>query len=287
MTHSQRQFFVPILLAGLVCAVVLAVSDTSAPAAVVANGSDEQPDVTAGEELFVRRVFPIFHSRCLGCHGLQQGPPEGGLDLRSELALKGGESGHPLVVSEDPAQSPLLKAVSRDSADWSAMPPKEAEKLTQTELGWISQWILEGTPWPDQPRMAHILKVKSDAWSDEDGVTVPTSGGLNDAWNERRYPKEALWAWQPLNVGHLKVTAPHTIDALIEQKIPEGLAVAPSAEAEILLRRASLDLLGLPPSVHDVQEFQRAFIADPESAVPRLIDRLLTSPHYGERMAQH
>ncbi|MBL8813305.1 MAG: PSD1 domain-containing protein [Planctomycetaceae bacterium] len=287
MTHSQRQFLVPILLAGLVCSVVLAAFDAIAPAVVVASGSDEQPKITAAEELFVRRVFPIFQSRCLGCHGLQQGPPEGGLDLRSEIALKGGDSGHPLIVRGNPAQSPLLKAVSRGSADWSAMPPKEAERLTPTELEWISQWIQEGTPWPDQPRMAHVLKMKSHAWSDEDGVTIATSAGLNEAWNQRRYPKEALWAWQSLNVGHLSVTAPQTIDALIEQKVPEGLIVAPSAEAETLLRRASFDLLGLPPSVHDLQEFQRAFNADPESAVPQLIDRLLASPHYGERMAQH
>lgn len=287
MSHSQRQLMFPLLLAGLLCSIVQAVSLAIAPTAIVKAPSNEPPEVAPGEELFVRRVFPIFQSRCLGCHGLQQGPLEGGLDLRSERALKGGESGHPLIVAGKPAQSPLLKAVARDSADWSAMPPKEAEKLTQTELTWVSQWIQEKAPWPDQPRIAHILKVKADAWSDEDGLTVATSGGLNDAWNQRRYPKEALWAWQPLNVGHLKVTDPQTIDALIEQKIPEGLFAAPPAEAAILLRRASFDLLGLPPSNNDVQEFTRAFTADPESAVSQLIDRLLASPHYGERMAQH
>ncbi len=291
MPHRQQQFMTSVLLAGAACLLLICSTLPIAPVAVASKPDESNPDesneVSIGEELFVRRVFPILQSKCFGCHGHQQGPPEAGLDLRTSLALRGGDSGQPLIVPTDPAISPLFAAVSRDSADWSAMPPKEAEKLTSAELLWISQWIQQNAPWPNDARFTHILKLKGNTWSEEDGVVVVTSGGLNEAWNQRRYQKESLWAWQALNVGHLKVSEAQTIDALIDQQIPAGLLPAPAASPSVLIRRASFDLLGLPPSHREVQEFEQAFTIDPELAVSRLIDRLMASPHYGERMAQH
>ncbi|MFO0977775.1 MAG: PSD1 and planctomycete cytochrome C domain-containing protein [Planctomycetaceae bacterium] len=291
MPYRHQQFMTSVLLAGAACLLLICSTLPITPVAVASKPDESNPDelneVSIGEELFVRRVFPILQAKCFGCHGHQQGPPEAGLDLRTSLALRGGDSGQPLIVPTDPANSPLFAAVSRDSADWSAMPPKETEKLTSAELLWISQWIQQNAPWPDDARITHILKLKGNTWSEEDGVVVVTSGGLNEAWNQRRYQKESLWAWQPLNVAHLKVSEPQTIDALIEQQIPAGLLPAPAASPSVLIRRASLDLLGLPPSHQEVQEFERAFSIDPDLAVSSLIDRLLASPHYGERMAQN
>ncbi len=268
-----------------------------------AGGFDQEAGdelTTADSEiLFVRRIAPLLSEKCMGCHGDASDESEGGLDVRSLASLTaGGDSGEPAIVPTQPDRSPLYLAATRQSDQWSAMPPKEAERLSAEQLMWLRDWIRAGAVWPDSERRQEIEKAYANKWSTADGVTVKTSGGLDDDWTNRKYDPAGLWAYQPVQrVSHgTRAEAEladvrgsggdHPIDALIERSLPDRLSVAPRADRRTLIRRATFDLTGLPPTPAEVQ----AFLADPASdraAFAEVINRLLESPHYGERMAQH
>lgn len=255
----------------------------------------------ANEALFVRRIAPLLQEKCVACHGRDTENIEGGLDLRHlSSTLRGGDSGVPAIVTDSFGDSPLYLAATRQSDEWSAMPPKESEQLSEEQLQWLRDWIAGGASWPDDSRATEINLAYADQWSAEDGVIAITSGGLSPDWTNRRYQPEGLWAYQPLRPiseliepGHASPQASqHTsnsgdaIDALIEKRMPKDLPAAPAADRATLIRRATFDLTGLPPTPEEVEDFE----CDPRGdvrAFSRVIDRLLDSPHYGERMAQH
>ncbi|MEO6244995.1 MAG: DUF1549 and DUF1553 domain-containing protein, partial [Opitutaceae bacterium] len=107
-------------------------------------------------------------------------------------------------------------------------------------------------------------------------------------WTNRRYKPEGLWAYQPVRKPAVTLRdGENPIDALLALQLPAGLSLAPSADGRTLIRRATFDLAGLPPTPEEVAAFAPAYVRDPDAAVRALIDRLLASPHYGERMAQH
>ena len=240
------------------------------------------------EELFARRITPLLQEKCLACHGHDPADIKGELDLRSLAgALRGGESGQPAIIIGKPDQSPLVLAVTRESEHWSAMPPKEADKLTDEQLDWLRQWIRLGASWPDEARIKTLMEANADRWSAEDGVTVGTSPGLNAAWSNRHYRPEALWAYQPVVKPPVESIEREAIDELLMRRMPEGLAVAPPADARTFIRRATFDLTGLPPTLEEIADYEQASELDPQRAVGELVERLLSSPHYGERMAQH
>ncbi len=243
----------------------------------------------AAELLFVRRIAPLFHEKCLACHGNDEAKIKGGLDMRTLAAtLKGGDSEVAALVAGKPEESPLYLAVTRAHEDWEAMPPKEADKLYDEQIGWIKTWIEGGAPWPEEPRMKEIAETNGAKWSVEDGVIVKTSGGLSPEWTNRKYQPEALWAYQPLRIVDLGLRiGEHPIDALIAAKMPEGLKPAPPCDARAFIRRATFDLLGLPPTPEEVTAFESDSIRNPQSAISNLMERLLASPHYGEQQAQH
>ncbi len=250
------------------------------------------------EILFARRISNLLIEKCVGCHGADPEDINGELDLRHlKAAIAGGESGESSIVIGNAEESPLYLAATRLSDDWSAMPPKDAEALTPQQLEWLKEWIDGGSSWPDEARIQEIGEEYNDQWSVEDGVTVETSGGLADTWTNRRYDPRGLWAYQPVRSPSLdeQELSLHPIDALIQRKRPvehdtNGEAVplqtAPPATRHELIRRATFDLIGLPPTPQEVDRF----VSDPrdDATVFRdLVDRLLESPHYGERMAQH
>jgi mono/diheme cytochrome c family protein len=259
---------------------LLAALAAAAPAAETGAGA---------EELFTRRVAPLLQEKCLACHGRDATKLKGGLDLRTRAeALLGGDSGKPAVVAGRPDESPLYLSARRDHGDWEAMPPKESEALSAAQLEWLRDWITGGAPWPDAARQNEIRRSRGAAWAAEDGITVATSPGLSPDWNVRRYQPADLWAYQPLRKPAVPAGDAHPVDAFLGERLTAlGLSPAPAAEARVLLRRLSLGLTGLPPSPEEVAAFTQAHAADPRAAVTAAADRLLASPHHGERMAQH
>ena len=236
------------------------------------------------EQLFVRRIVPLFHEKCLACHGNDEAKIKGGLDMRTLAStLKGGDSEKAGFIAGRPEESPLYLAALRTHDDWEAMPPKEADKLYAEQIAWIKDWIAGGAPWPDESRVKAIAKANEAKWSAEDGITVKTTGALSPEWASRKYKPEGLWAYQPV----AKKNGEKALDDFITAKMPAGLKPAPAADARTLIRRASFDLTGLPPTPEEVTAFEITYSKDAIAAMTTLIDRLLDSPHYGERMAQH
>ncbi len=238
------------------------------------------------EALFVRRVWPLFQEKCLACHGNDEKKIKGEFDMRTLTStLKGGESEKASLVPGKPEESPLYLAATRQHDDWEAMPPKEADKLYTEQLAWIKDWINAGAAWPDEAKQKAIAKANSDKWSAEDGITVKTTGALSPEWANRRYKPEGLWAYQPVKKPSVEPRAKgQEIDELLAVKDP-----APAADASTFIRRATFDLTGLPPTPEEIATFESDWSdsSDKSHACRKLIDRLLDSPHYGERMARH
>lgn len=240
------------------------------------------------EQLFVRRVMPMMQDKCLACHGKDENKIKGGLDLRTwDSLLLGGDSAEPSVVAGKPEQSPFYLAITRRHDEWEPMPPKENDALTPEQIAYVKDWIAAGAPWPDAARSREILAQK-DKWSADGGVEVATSGGLSEDWTHRRYKPEDLWAYQPVKKPTVPaVGAKNPIDAFIHARLAEaGLTPAPRADRRTLLRRVTFGLTGLPPTPEETT----AFLEDPApdaEAFSKVVERLLASPHYGERMGQH
>ncbi len=240
------------------------------------------------EALFVRRVWPLFQEKCLACHGNDEKKIKADYDMRTlESAIKGGESGVKALVLGKPDESPLYLASTRKHDDWEPMPPKEADQLKSEQLAWIKEWIAGGAPWPNEGKRNAIAKASADKWSAEDGITVKVKGALTPEWADRRYKPASLWGYQPVKKPEIRMTKDeHPVDALLAVK-----EAAPEADARTLIRRATFDLTGLPPTPEEVEAFTTAYIqADPSDRTDlfrSLIDRLLSSPNYGERMARH
>ncbi|MCA9175313.1 MAG: PSD1 domain-containing protein [Planctomycetales bacterium] len=194
---------------------------------------------------FGRDVQPLLADRCFHCHGpdAKHREAELRLDVR-EAALAARAEGLPAVTPGKPEESALLARVSSADAEL-RMPPEDSGRkpLTSAEVALLRRWIESGAEWDRH-------------WSFEP---------------PRRPPLPA------------DVTARHPIDAFIRNQLrTHGLAPAEPADKRTLIRRVTLDLIGLPPTVDEVE----AFVADDSpDAYEKLVDRLLESPHYGERMA--
>jgi mono/diheme cytochrome c family protein len=233
------------------------------------------------EELFIDKVYPLMKEKCLACHGDRPDKIKGGYDMRTYKGLlAGGDSGEAAIVKGRPDQSPFFVALTWADEDLQ-MPPKENDRLDKAELAVFREWIERGAPWSD-PNVKRAL-----AWGDvsDDGMVVRTRGGLDDSWTYRRYAVDGLWAYQPI----AKIESPradvHPVDAFVDARLTEaGVKVAPRAEKLDLLRRATFGLTGLPPTPAEV----KAFLDDGRpDAFDGVVDRLLGSSHYGEKMAQH
>lgn len=201
----------------------------------------------------------VLLRRCLECHGASD--PSGGLDLsRAEGLLAGGDSGA-VVAPGDPAASPLLARVIAGE-----MPPAKngaARKLPAAEIATLKEWIAAGAGWPEGRHLDPFER------------TTDSRGGRD--W----------WAFEPLRAAPLPTVTgfSHPIDAFVRDRLArEGIAPAPAADRRTLLRRLAFDLVGLPPTADELD----AFVADPAAdAYEKQVDRLLASPHFGERQARH
>ena len=248
-----------------------------------------QADESAERE-FTLKVLPLLTDKCLGCHGGDQDDIKGEYSVanREEL-LRGGESEQAAVVPGHPDQGSLIEAIT-----WSGleMPPKANDRLTAEQVEVIRNWIKQGAPWPDQEKQDHYRQQERTKAKTEDGLIVKTSGGTSQQWTDRRYQQQDLWAWAKVppssEVLPPGVSPAQAIDHFINQKIEDaGLAAAKPATPAALLRRASYDLTGLPPTPEQIKAFESEWNQDADAAWANLIDRLLDSPRYGEHWGRH
>ncbi|MEZ5041765.1 MAG: PSD1 and planctomycete cytochrome C domain-containing protein [Saprospiraceae bacterium] len=250
------------------------------------SGTTLSKDIDA-EALFVYEVLPLIESKCQSCHGEKPAAMEGAFDMRTrEGLLKGGESGQAALIPGRPKESPLYLAASRIDPDF-AMPPKEGDALSAADLQILHDWIAGGAPWPDEQRQAALL-AEADP-SKLSRIRVPTVGGLSERWTNRRYKMDDLWAFLPLQPQEIPVEfagqTNNPVDAFINKKLAEkDLKAAAPADKRTLLRRATFDLTGLPPTEAEIQAF---LTDDSPDAFDQVIERLLASPHYGEQWGRH
>jgi hypothetical protein len=228
---------------------------------VHAGAGGTQPPASNGLE---KQVRAILQASCYRCHSHQAGKSKGELMLDSLASMqKGGASG-PAVVPGDPDRSLLYRAVLHVDDDLK-MP--QGGKLPDAQIHVLRDWIKAGAPWTE-------TAVKS-------GIRVP--GQITDA--DRNY-----WAFQPVKAVTLPEVkdpawARNPIDRFVRARLDrEGLTPAPPAYRRALIRRLYFDVVGLPPSPTEVERFLQDRTAD---AYEKLVDRLLTSPQYGEQMARH
>ena len=226
------------------------------------------------ELLFVTKVQPLLVEKCGGCHGVQAKEIKGEFDMRSLAGLtKGGESETPGVVPGKPEESLLLTAILwEDSIE---MPPKENDRLSAKQVEVVRKWIANGAPWPDESRQKELL----EKWMPQEGVggqQVMTSGGQSEAWTNRTYEPEKIWAFHPPREVKPPTTG-HPIDAFVNALLAaKKIDAAARAEKRTRNRRLTYTLTGLPPTGEQL-----------EMKFEPLLEQLLNSPHYGERMAQH
>ncbi|MBB3209825.1 mono/diheme cytochrome c family protein [Rhodopirellula rubra] len=270
--------------AALLCGAVMLLGTVMwAPGAHAETKSAE--DIIAGQRLFTLKVLPLFTEKCFGCHGADAEKRRGDFDMRTRQALlDGGETGDPAIVPGDPDESLLVHSI-----EWqfNEMPPKENDRLSQSQIDAVRQWIRLGAPWPDEETQAAMRLEESTREVTADGVLVSTSGGTSEQWTLRRYDVDDLWAIQPIRTES-HVSRSDAIDTFIGRRIEEaGFSPAPRATPIELIRRATFDLTGLPPSPEEVDAFVDASELNPRAAWEELVDRLLASPQYGERAAQH
>ncbi len=204
---------------------------------------------------FEKEIRPILSKHCLDCHSGKK--PKGGLDLsQGARALAGGNSG-PVIVAHQPDKSLLLRVLTGQEGNL-VMPPDgipKREKLSQKEISSLRQWILSGASWPGATDQANI---GSDWWSLRPmaKVSVPKGGpGLE-----------------------------HPIDAFLQKSMTtKGISFAPEADKRTLLRRLTIDLTGLVPTIKEME----AYLNDSSpNAYEKQVDRLLASVHRAERMAR-
>ena len=241
-----------------------------------------------GDQLFTLKIGPLLQEKCLACHSEKEGKLKGDLDLSSlDGMLFGGETSEKVLVPKKPDESLLLTAIEWKDPDYE-MPPKENDKLTEKQIQYFREWIELGSPWPsqeiqDQIKIAERKKIQTD-----EGIIVKNSGGLSDDWTYRRYKPEDLWAFQPVQKPKIPASFKNPIDYFVEKKLDETqISPAPTADFRSLVKRAYLDLHGLPPTPYQIYQFRLSWDKNPEKAWDELIDQLMESQHFGERSAQH
>ena len=241
-----------------------------------------------GDQLFTLKIGPLLQEKCLACHSGKEGKLKGDLDLSSlDGMLFGGETSEKVLVPKKPDESLLLTAIEWKDPDYE-MPPKENDKLTEKQIQYFREWIELGSPWPsqkiqDQIKIAERKKIQTD-----EGIIVKNSGGLSDDWTYRRYKPEDLWAFQPVQKPKIPASLKNPIDYFVGKKLDETqISPAPTADFRSLVKRAYLDLHGLPPTPYQIYQFRLSWDKNPEKAWDELIDQLMESQHFGERSAQH
>ena len=220
-------------------------------------------------DFFEKKIRPIFVENCQGCHNSEL--KTGGLDLSTPEGFANGSQSGPIISHDNPENSRLLRVVNYE--DTLKMPPRM--KLGDPEIAALREWVMAGAPWP-------VFEVAPSANVGEQQPETEDSLFIEDQRN--------FWAFQPLNnpappevqtESWIQSPIDRFVLARLEQK---GLAPASPADKVTLLRRATFDLTGLPPTEEEIVEF----VADDSAqAFERIVSRMLGSPRYGERWGRH
>lgn len=226
-------------------------------------------DRQAELEFFEQKIRPVLVEHCFECHSSASGEVKAGLQLDyRDALLQGGESG-PVIISGKPSDSELIKALRWESVE---MPP--AGKLPESIIRDFEKWIEKGA---FDPR---------DAPPSVDEIAA-------DSWKRKLAERSQWWSLQPPMKPQLPYTADdewmkEPVDRFVRSRLDAaGLKPAPRASPEVLLRRLSFTLTGLPPTPVQIEKFGDAWMQDPEAAYVALVDELLESPHFGEHFARH
>ena len=221
------------------------------------------PPAAKSKVEFWQDISPIFQQRCQSCHGAEK--QMGGLRLDSrEAALAGGYSG-PVILPGNSADSKLIHLVAGVRED--LVMPLVGERLTPEQVELLRAWIDQGAEWLEQAEAASQV-----------------------AKSEKPRPESKHWAFiapqrPPIPPVRNSSWVRNPIDAFVLAKLDaEGIEPSPEADRATLIRRVSLDLIGLPPTLAEADQF---LTDDRPDAFERLVDRLLASPHYGEKWARH
>jgi cytochrome c553 len=222
------------------------------------------PKTEAAADIFTQKVAPIFQANCVFCHGgkIQRS----GLDLRSlESTLRGGAHGKPVVAGK-PEESLLYKLITH--AQEPKM-PQGMDKLSDPEIAVIAEWIRTLAPEAKAAETGAPIRAPGYSITEKD----------RQFWSFRKLSRPAL----PSVKKRAWVRNP--IDAFILSRLEKaGLTPSPAAEPRVLIRRLYIDLIGIPPTPEEVNDF----VANPsEAAYQKVIEKLLASQHYGERWGRH
>ena len=230
------------------------------------SGVFAQSGSAVDDQFFESRIRPLLVEKCQACHGHDQ--QTGGLNLATADGFSKGADSGPLVDPTNPENSRILRAVRYQ--DPIKMPP--SGRLSDREIATLERWLMTGAPWPDS------RSKEPDA----------TSAEANETGLKQR--EEKFWSFRPLKPiappevqrkGWIKSELDRFILAKLES---EGIEPAPTADRATLLRRATFDLTGLPPTEAELDDFVNDGLPD---AFARVVDRLLSSPRYGERWGRH
>ncbi|MEE2639410.1 MAG: DUF1549 domain-containing protein, partial [Planctomycetota bacterium] len=227
-------------------------------------------------QFFEKKIRPLLLEHCIDCHGDQE--PESGLSLESrESILKGGELG-PAIIPGEPARSLLIRAINHD--EFLKMPPRE--KLSTAGVVDLTRWVRMGAPWPVSKRDSRSTPLPPGPATNELPSAETTTGFSKK--------QKTHWSFQPLTRPPLPLVrnrswAKQPIDLFVLRKLEEqGLKPAGDADRASWIRRATLDLTGLPPAAAEIEAFLND---DSPLAFETVVNRLLASPRYGEKWGRH
>ena len=242
----------------LICVTFISTGSRSVWAEDNSPPKNQLPPAATRPINFANDIQPIFQKACVRCHGPEKQKGDYRLDVR-ETALKGGESFAPNILPGKSESSPLIRFVAGTG---DLMMPPDGAKLTLAEIGLLRDWIDQGASWPDD--VAGTVQDKNDLWSLKPLIQPGVPPGHE-------------------TIGNSAKESP--IDSFVQAKrIEKNFRSVGQANRRTLIRRVTFDLIGLPPTADEVDQF----IADPDpGAYEALVDRLLKSPRYGERWARH
>jgi len=203
---------------------------------------------SAADVDYSRDVVPILTAHCYPCHGPDHGPRKAKLRFDRRESTTAERDGKPAVVPGEPAKSELLSRVTAGDGGGRMPPPKIGPRLTATEVDTLRRWIAAGAPYGEHWAFVPPKKAALPAVRNEARVGSPVDAFVLQTLEKRNWPP------------------------------------APSAGREVWLRRVTLDLVGLPPTADERDTFLKD---ESQAAFETVVDRLLASPHYGERWGRH